>query len=608
MVACGSVLGPAGSKAGSAVCARPSDGKETPQFLNLMKRLEEMSVERFQADKFSADLHFLELSFMDLPEDGGNILLPGNSASKNNLINSAASVMLTASRKRGRTGADQTRGAELKSDFEQFKAKNSMLIKLLLEHQFEDRLDEQVQQAYEQLWSKFQELVHKVMDNLADRSTTNANHTGLTSSSSSGRSDGGISSSSSISSSGVSGVKHQQTKQALKCTANQPSRQAPTFIASILAHAMNGFASIPQTYTQTNDMGDMGEKAARNCAKTDAAVLRGKDSNGKFQQQQRNGASSSAPTVHGQTRQAVDCDPLYKTGLDDTTFNGRWIACDLHPTDPSPQPLLGAWDKMENALVDAKVTWVLRKLKMHLLSSVVMDVSDSRVDVLMRPLVTIFTSWVINMSFARLADKDMEAKIHPAPLSYPPSVEEQQYLWINHWWRVQPAVCTVSAVAAPALAAADDCAGEGTSKHAAPPPARRTTCRARVVRLPARYTAGADIPDLASPHQSEFRPQAPQQRRMPQIHTEWTTYAKLHGPVEGMGVPPPVLISHVTHLAATYEGMKSMCTFRRSWTWTLVDENTMDLDWRLTFPPHGGGNSWGEPIGCTVIRYKRIPQ
>jgi hypothetical protein len=93
------------------------------------------------------------------------------------------------------------------------------------------------------------------------------------------------------------------------------------------------------------------------------------------------------------------------------------------------------------------------------------------------------------------------------------------------------------------------------------------------------------------------------------LHMEWTTPSKMNPPEEGMGTPPPGLVTHMAHVIDTYaQTMKSKYTYCRRWTFTLVDKDTMDLEWRLTLPPLGGGTSWGRPIGGTTLRYKRMPE
>jgi hypothetical protein len=154
-----------------------------------------------------------------------------------------------------------------------------------------------------------------------------------------------------------------------------------------------------------------------------------------------------------------------------------------------------------------------------------------------------------------------EAKAHPARLPYGQDIRQEQYMWTNFWWRLIPSSCTVSEQ---------------------------------------RKTAETDVASLRSQQQSQQ--QSPQQ-----VSVHWTTRTQMSGPIDGMAQPPAGAVSYIMRYLNTYSKNCPGAEFtsKRSHSWAMVDDDTLDMTWTLT-KVHPDNNRWGEIIGTTTIRYKRV--
>jgi hypothetical protein len=60
---------------------------------------------------------------------------------------------------------------------------------------------------------------------------------------------------------------------------------------------------------------------------------------------------------------------------------GSWVAADIHPTGPSPQPVVDAWDRMHEGLKKDGHGWLVCRLLMQLWSRFDLEVHDTHVEV-----------------------------------------------------------------------------------------------------------------------------------------------------------------------------------------------------------------------------------
>jgi hypothetical protein len=212
--------------------------------------------------------------------------------------------------------------------------------------------------------------------------------------------------------------------------------------------------------------------------------------------------------------------------------------------DASEQPVANAWERMDQAFRDTGHGWLARRILMHVYSGFTLDLLPSYFEAQPRPFVSMFNTSLSTIGFARNPDRCEESRAHQAKLGleYPPQLDKHHVCWCSYWWRPQPAVCTVSA-----------CERE--------------------------------------------------------IHLEWTHRTRVVGPAAGMEAPAPGVISYVQHLCsqARSEAPNAEFAFRRSYTLKLVDDSTLDLVWHVHRPPQEQeGSRWGECIGSTTLRYRRV--